>query len=92
MPQLTALHDVAEHGREQGVPVIADGGIRASGDIAKAIAAGADCAMIGSLFAGTDESPGEVYLYQGRRTRPTAAWARWARWRAARPIATSRRR
>ena len=48
------------------MPVIADGGIRASGDLAKAIAAGADCAMIGSLFAGTDESPGEVYLYQGR--------------------------
>jgi IMP dehydrogenase len=46
--------------------VISDGGIRASGDLAKAIAAGADCAMIGSLFAGTDESPGEVYLYQGR--------------------------
>ena len=46
--------------------MIADGGIRASGDLAKAIAAGADCAMIGSLFAGTDESPGEVYLYQGR--------------------------
>jgi IMP dehydrogenase len=58
--------DIAEHCRGAGVPVIADGGIRASGDLAKAIAAGADCAMIGSLFAGTDESPGEVYLYQGR--------------------------
>jgi len=66
VPQLSALLDVAEHCRAQGVPVIADGGIRASGDLAKAIAAGADCAMIGSLFAGTDESPGEVYLYQGR--------------------------
>jgi IMP dehydrogenase len=66
VPQLSALMDVAEHCRAQGVPVIADGGIRASGDLAKAIAAGADCAMIGSLFAGTDESPGEVYLYQGR--------------------------
>ena len=66
VPQLAALLDIAEHCRDHGVPVIADGGIRASGDFAKAIAAGADCAMIGSLFAGTDESPGEVYLYQGR--------------------------
>ena len=66
VPQLTALLDITEHCRAQGVPVIADGGIRSSGDLAKAIAAGADCALIGSLFAGTDESPGEVYLYQGR--------------------------
>ena len=66
VPQLAALLDLAEACRNQGVPVIADGGIRASGDLAKAIAAGADCAMIGSLFAGTSESPGEVYLYQGR--------------------------
>jgi IMP dehydrogenase len=66
VPQLAALLDIAGHCRQQGVPVISDGGIRASGDLAKAIAAGADCAMIGSLFAGTDESPGEVYLYQGR--------------------------
>jgi IMP dehydrogenase len=66
VPQLAALMDLTEHCRQRGVPVIADGGIRASGDLAKAIAAGADCAMIGSLFAGSDESPGEVYLYQGR--------------------------
>jgi IMP dehydrogenase len=66
VPQLTALLDLAETCRKEGVPVIADGGIRSSGDLAKAIAAGADCAMIGSLFAGTTESPGEVYLYQGR--------------------------
>lgn len=66
VPQLAALLDLAEQCQKQGVPVIADGGIRASGDLAKAIAAGADCAMIGSLFAGTSESPGEVYLYQGR--------------------------
>jgi IMP dehydrogenase len=66
VPQLSALLSVAEHCRNEGVPVIADGGVRNSGDLAKAIAAGADCAMIGSLFAGTDESPGEVYLYQGR--------------------------
>jgi IMP dehydrogenase len=66
VPQLAALMELTEHCHQRGVPVIADGGIRSSGDLAKAIAAGADCAMIGSLFAGTDESPGEVYLYQGR--------------------------
>ncbi|MSO76731.1 MAG: IMP dehydrogenase [Alphaproteobacteria bacterium] len=66
VPQLTAVMEVAEACQAAGVPVIADGGIKSSGDLAKAIAAGADCAMLGSLFAGTDESPGEVYLYQGR--------------------------
>ncbi len=66
VPQLTAIMDCAEAARASNIPVIADGGIKYSGDLAKAIAAGADSAMIGSLFAGTDESPGEVYLYQGR--------------------------
>ena len=66
MPQFTAILDVVEACRKRSVPVIADGGIKFSGDLAKAIAAGADCAMLGSLFAGTDESPGEVFLYQGR--------------------------
>ena len=66
MPQLTAVLDVAERCRPQNVPVVADGGIRSSGDLAKAIAAGADCVMLGSMFAGTDEAPGEVFLYQGR--------------------------
>ena len=66
VPQLAALMGVAKRCRDQGVPVIADGGIRTSGDLAKAIAAGADCAMIGSMFAGTDEAPGELVLYQGR--------------------------
>jgi IMP dehydrogenase len=66
VPQLTAILDVVEECRKSGVPVIADGGIKFSGDLAKAIAAGADCAMLGSLFAGTDEAPGEVFLYQGR--------------------------
>ncbi len=66
VPQLTALLDVADVCRERGVTVIGDGGIKYSGDLAKAIAAGADCAMIGALLAGTDESPGEVLLYQGR--------------------------
>jgi IMP dehydrogenase len=66
VPQLTAILDVADECRKSGIPVIADGGIKYSGDLAKAIAAGADCAMVGSLLAGTDESPGEVYLYLGR--------------------------
>jgi IMP dehydrogenase len=66
VPQFTAIVDCVEECRRHGVPVIADGGIKFSGDLAKAIAAGADCAMLGSLFAGTDESPGEVFLYQGR--------------------------
>jgi IMP dehydrogenase len=66
VPQFTAITDAVEECRKHGVPVIADGGIKYSGDLAKAIAAGADCAMLGSLFAGTDESPGEVFLYQGR--------------------------
>jgi IMP dehydrogenase len=66
VPQISAVAQVAEAMRKKGVPVIADGGIRYSGDIAKAIVAGASCTMIGSLFAGTEESPGEVELYQGR--------------------------
>ena len=66
VPQLTAVMDAAEAARKQGIPVIADGGIKYSGDLAKAIAAGADVAMIGQLLAGTDESPGEVFLFQGR--------------------------
>ena len=66
VPQLTAILNAVEVCRERGTPIISDGGIKYSGDMAKAIAAGADCVMIGSLFAGTDESPGEVFLYQGR--------------------------
>ncbi len=66
VPQLTAISECARATRGAGVPLIADGGVKYSGDITKAIAAGADCVMIGSLLAGTDESPGEVILYQGR--------------------------
>jgi IMP dehydrogenase len=66
VPQLTAVSDVAAVARKADVTVVADGGVKFSGDLAKAIAAGADCAMIGSLLAGTDESPGEIYLVQGR--------------------------
>ena len=66
VPQLTAVLDAVEACRDSGAPVIADGGIKYSGDVAKAMAAGADCVMVGSLLAGTEESPGEVFLYQGR--------------------------
>src|SRR6516225_9946338 len=66
VPQITAISECARATRDAGVPLIADGGIKYSGDITKAIAAGADCVMIGSLLAGTDESPGETILFQGR--------------------------
>ena len=67
VPQITAIYDCAQAAAPHGIPVIADGGIQYSGDIAKAIAAGADAVMLGSLLAGVDESPGEVVLYQGER-------------------------
>ena len=66
VPQLTAIMDATSVAAKSGVPTIVDGGIKYSGDLAKAVAAGASVAMIGSLLAGTDETPGEVYLYQGR--------------------------
>lgn len=66
VPQIMAIHDAVTAARGTGVPIIADGGIKFSGDVVKAVAAGADCIMVGSLFAGTEEAPGEVILYQGR--------------------------
>jgi IMP dehydrogenase len=66
VPQLTAIMDVISVAGKANIPVIADGGIKTSGDVAKAIAAGANCVMVGSLLAGTEEAPGEVFLYQGR--------------------------
>lgn len=67
VPQLTAIEDCSKAASEYGIPVIADGGIRYSGDIVKAIAAGASCVMLGSIFAGTEEAPGEAILYEGRK-------------------------
>ncbi len=67
VPQLTAIFDVAEAIKGSGVPVIGEGGIRYSGDIVKALAAGADCIMVGSMFAGVEESPGETIIYNGRK-------------------------
>ena len=67
VPQVTAVYDCALAAADYGIPVVADGGMHFSGDLAKAIAAGADCAMVGGLLAGVDESPGEVVLYQGER-------------------------
>ena len=67
VPQVTAVFDVAEVAIRHGIPVIADGGITSSGDVAKAIASGADTVMLGSMLAGTDESPGDVILVQGER-------------------------
>jgi IMP dehydrogenase len=69
MPQVTAVHECARVAAERGVPVIADGGLTSSGDVAKAIAAGADSVMAGSLLAGTDEAPGDVVLVQGERVK-----------------------
>jgi IMP dehydrogenase len=66
VPQLTAVLDAVEEAKKSDTPVIADGGVKYSGDLAKALAAGAESAMVGNLFAGTEESPGEVFLYQGR--------------------------
>ena len=79
VPQVTAIGVAAEACDAAGIPLIADGGIKFSGDIVKALAAGAHAVMIGSLFAGTEESPGETVLFQCGRSRNTAAWEAWAR-------------
>ena len=90
VPQITAILECARAVRGTGVPLVADGGVKYSGDVTKAIAAGADTVMIGSLLAGTDESPGETILYQGRTFKTYRGMARWAPCRRARPTATSR--
>jgi len=92
VPQRTAIMDAARAREGFDGAIIADGGIKYSGDLAKAIAAGADCVMMGSMLAGTEEAPGEVFLFKGRSYNPIAAWAVWAPWRAARPTGISRRK
>ena len=76
VPQITAIADASRAAKDSGVPIIADGGMKFSGDITKAIAAGPAVVMIGRLFAGTEESPGETILYQGRTSSRIEAWAR----------------
>jgi IMP dehydrogenase len=90
VPQLTAIMEAAE-AAEQGVPVIGDGGLRTSGDAAKALAAGASCIMVGSLLAGTEEAPGETFIYQGRAYKAYRGMGSVGAWRVAAPTATSSR-
>ena len=74
VPQVSAIMDCYEVAKEYGIPVIADGGLRYSGDIVKALAAGGDCVMIGSMFAGTEEAPGETIITTAANSSPTVAW------------------
>ena len=75
VPQITAILSIKEKLSSKNIPLIADGGIRFSGDISKALAAGADAVMLGGIFAGTEEAPGELELYQGRSLKLTEEWA-----------------
>jgi IMP dehydrogenase len=80
VPQITAISNVSKALEGTGIPCIADGGIRFSGDISKALAAGASSVMMGSMFAGTEEAPGEVILYQGRSYKSyRGVWVAWVR-------------
>lgn len=91
VPQITAVYDAACVAAEYGVPIIADGGVKYSGDLAKALAAGANVVMLGSLLAGCEESPGDTEGTRAASSRSTAAWAPWAPWPAAPRTATSSR-
>jgi IMP dehydrogenase/GMP reductase len=90
VPMITAVHECAQAAAPHGVPVIADGGIRFSGDVVKALAVGASAVMIGNLFAGTDESPGELILYQGRTFKEYRGMGSIGAMRRAAATATSR--
>ena len=82
VPQLHAISETFKIAKKNNIPIISDGGIKYSGDIAKAIAFGADVVMIGSLFAGTDESPGEIFLSNEEHTNHIGVWDRWEQWEA----------
>lgn len=81
--QISAINDAAIAIKGSGVPIIGDGGVRYTGDIVKAIVAGADTIMAGSLLAGTEESPGETIIYEGRKFKSYAEWEVWKRWNLA---------
>ena len=90
VPQITAVMDCYEVAKEYGIPVIADGGIKYSGDMTKAVAAGANVCMMGSIFAGCDESPGTFELFQEENTKYTVEWDRSQRWKMEAKTVTSR--
>ena len=90
VPQITAVMDCYAVAKEYGIPIIADGGIKYSGDLTKAIAAGGSVCMMGSMFAGCDESPGTLSCTREENTKYTAAWVPSQRWRTAARIVTSR--
>ena len=91
VPQLSAIYGAASVARKYGIPVIADGGLRYSGDIVKALAAGGDCVMIGSMFAGTEEAPGETIIYNGRKFKSYRGMGSLDAMKAGSATATSRR-
>ncbi len=91
VPQITAIYDCATEARKYGVAIIADGGIKYSGDIVKALAAGGHAVMLGSLLAGVSESPGETEIYQGRRFKVYRGMAQLERWREEVKIVTSKK-
>lgn len=90
VPQLSAVYDVAKALKGTGIPLIADGGLRYSGDVVKALAAGGYCVMIGSLVAGTEESPATQSFSMDVNLNPIVVWDRWKRWRTVRKTVTSR--
>ena len=79
VPQITAIHECSQEAKKYGKPIIADGGVKYSGDITKALAAGASTVMLGNLLAGTEESPGDLEIYQGRKYKVYRGWDHWGR-------------
>ncbi len=90
VPQLSAVYDVAKALKGTGVPLIADGGLRYSGDVVKALAAGGYSVMIGSLVAGTEESPGDTIIFNGRKFKSYRGMGLWKRWRMVLKTVTSK--